>query len=94
MLQLAVAPIVHLIVVSVRGLTARTYLEGLQGQPELHAALKVANGLGAEAVPLLDKARATVLGIYEQYMRPQIGTYLSECIDHIKIYLDKIMPAE
>merc|ERR1711915_78245 len=93
-MQEAVAPIVQQIGESERGQTAKTYLEELQVKPELHAAVKVASGLGAEAAPLMDKARSTVLGVYEQYLRPHVGEYLSDSIDHIKVVLDKIMPAE
>ncbi|XP_071325734.1 apolipoprotein A-II [Trachinotus anak] len=92
--QQATAPIVERIGESERGQTAKTLLQEIYSKPEFQAAFKVASGLGEEAGPLLDRLRTSVLGLYEYYMRPHVGNILSDGIDNIKPYLDKVIPAE
>ncbi|XP_041799156.1 apolipoprotein A-II [Chelmon rostratus] len=72
----------------------KDYAEELQTKPEFQALVKVATAAGAEAAPLLDKAREAALGAYGHYARPYVGKYLSDAVDHIKVYLDQVMPAE
>ncbi|XP_034409808.1 apolipoprotein A-II [Cyclopterus lumpus] len=93
-LQVAAAPMVEKAGGSDRGQATKDYVEGLQTRPEFQALVKVAAGLGQEAAPLMDKARTSVLGMYGHYVRPHVGTALSETIDNIKVYLDKFLPAE
>ncbi|XP_062255721.1 apolipoprotein A-II [Platichthys flesus] len=93
-IQEAAAPLAAKISESERGQSAKTYVDDIQAKPAYQAVVKVGHGLVEEAGPLVDKARTSALGVYEEYMRPQVGQYLSDVIDHIKAYLDLVMPAE
>ncbi|XP_039974699.1 apolipoprotein A-II [Xiphias gladius] len=93
-LQSAAAPLVEKVGQGEGGQNVMNFFEDLQGKPEFQAFVKVASGIGEEAGPLVDKARTSALGVYEEYLRPHIGTYLNDIIDHIKVYLDMIVPAE
>ncbi|CAB1334018.1 unnamed protein product, partial [Coregonus sp. 'balchen'] len=68
-----------------QGQAAKDYIEELQGNPKFQS---------VEAAPLVDKARMAGLGLYGHYVRPHVGTYLDEAIKSIKVYLDKLLPAE
>ncbi|XP_034467313.1 apolipoprotein A-II [Hippoglossus hippoglossus] len=93
-IQELAAPLVAKVSESDRGLSAKAYVEDVQAQPAFQAFMKVSSGLVEEAGPLVDKARTSALGVYEEYMRPQVGNYMNDIIDHIKAYLDMVMPAE
>merc|ERR1739838_420140 len=92
-LQAAAKPYVDSIGDQAQGQAAKDYIEGLQSNPHVQAAVKVATGLAEEAAPLVDKARTAALGAYGAYLRPHIGTYLDEAINNIKVYLDKYLPS-
>ncbi|XP_037129328.1 apolipoprotein A-II [Syngnathus acus] len=93
-IQAAVAPLVEKMGESDQGAKAKEYLEDLQTKPELQAIIKVGSGIVEEVGPLVDKARTSVLGLYGHYLRPQIGEYLNDAINNIKVYLDKFLPAQ
>ncbi|KAM6936483.1 apolipoprotein A-II [Lycodopsis pacificus] len=93
-LQAAVAPLVERAGTSEGGQAATEYVTGLQTKPEIQAIVKIATGLGQEAIPLVDKARTSLLGLYGHYVRPYVGESLSNTIDAIKVHLDKYLPAE
>ncbi|MFJ1143591.1 hypothetical protein ACIKK6_24190, partial [Bacillus thuringiensis] len=93
-LQAVAVPLVEKAGQDQRVQVVKDFIEDLQTKPELQAIVKVASGVGEEAGPLVDKARSSVMGLYGNYVRPHIGNYLSDGIDHIKVYLDKFMPAE
>nr|XP_043889301.1 apolipoprotein A-II [Solea senegalensis] len=93
-MQEAAAPLVEKVEGNEHGQAVKTYLEDLQASPRLQAFVKIAKGLGQEAVPLVDTARASALGAYEQNLRPHVGPYLNDFINYIKGYLDILMPAE
>ncbi|XP_034144609.1 apolipoprotein A-II [Esox lucius] len=73
---------------------AKDHMEKIQEDPKFQSAVKIGMGLVQEAGPLVDKARSAGLGLYGEYLRPHVGTYLDEAIKGIKVYLDQILPAE
>ena len=93
-LQAAAAPYVETVGDSERGQKAKDFIEELQTKPEFQAAVKVASGLASETGPLVDQARTAALGLYEHYLRPHVGDYLSRCIDHIKTHLHVYLPTQ
>ncbi|XP_049439218.1 apolipoprotein A-II isoform X2 [Epinephelus fuscoguttatus] len=93
-LQDAAAPMVENVGDGEQGQAVKDCIEELLAKPELQAFVKVLTGLGQEAGPLVDKARTSVLGAYEYYLRPYIGTSLNDSIDTAKVYLDQLLPAE
>ncbi|XP_077384300.1 apolipoprotein A-II [Festucalex cinctus] len=93
-LQAAAAPMVEKMGESPQGAAAKDYIEDLQNKPELQAAIKVGSALVEEVGPLVDKVRQSILGLYGQHVRPHVGKLLSETIDHVKVHLDKFLPAE
>nr|XP_046256332.1 apolipoprotein A-II [Scatophagus argus] len=93
-LQDASAPYVESASTSEHGQNVRNFFEELQTRPGFQAFVKVSTGVGEEAAPLVEKARAALLGAYEHYLRPYVGTELSNGIDHVKTHLDTFMPAE
>merc|ERR1712002_172864 len=93
-IQAAAAPLVEKIGESPQGHATKDYIEDLQTKPEFQAAVKIATGVAHEAGPLVEKARQAGLGLYGHYLRPYIGQYLDDGINHIKVYLDQFMPAE
>nr|ACF21984.1 apolipoprotein 14 kDa [Oplegnathus fasciatus] len=93
-LQAIAAPYVERAGDSESGQRAKEYIEVAQTKPEFQAIAKVATGLGQEVSPLVDKARTSVLGMYEQHLRPYIGESLNDGINHLKVILDKVLPAE
>merc|ERR1712035_65994 len=75
--QAAVAPLAERFAQDELGQVAKDYIAFLQTKPQFQADVKVAAAIAQEAGPLADKARETVLGLYEHYLRDQIGTQLS-----------------
>ncbi|XP_047455747.1 apolipoprotein A-II [Mugil cephalus] len=93
-IQAAATPLVESVGESDRGQAAREFVGDLQSRPELQAVVKVASGLGTEAGPMVDRARTSLLSLYEQYLRPYYGDGLSKAIDQVKVVLDEVLPAE
>ncbi|KAM7421213.1 hypothetical protein PAMA_015390 [Pampus argenteus] len=92
--QEAAAPYLEKIGEHEHGQTTKHFVEEVMAKPEFQAFAKVAAGAGQEVGRVADTARTAALGAYAQYARPHIGTYLSDAIDSIKVYLDKYLPAQ
>ncbi|KAF7652183.1 hypothetical protein LDENG_00100170 [Lucifuga dentata] len=93
-LHAAAGPVVEKLGDSEQSTAARNFIEDLQTKPEFQTFVKVATGMGDEVGPLMEKASLNTLGVYGYYLRPYIGSYLDTAINHIKIYLDRFLPAE
>ncbi|XP_060906191.1 apolipoprotein A-II [Labrus mixtus] len=71
----------------------KTFIEDMQEKPEAQALIKFLSGLTQEASPLVDKARLSLLGLYEKYLRPNHGDSLDSFINnHLKPFLDTVAP--
>ncbi|KAM7383193.1 hypothetical protein PAMP_002865 [Pampus punctatissimus] len=90
--QEAAAPLVERIGDMEQGQATKDFVEGVMAKPEFKAFAKVAAGAGQEVGRVADTARTAALGVYGSYVRPYVGTYLSDAIDDIKVYLDKFLP--
>ncbi|XP_062394934.1 apolipoprotein A-II [Sardina pilchardus] len=72
----------------------KEYVDSLQGDPKMQSAVKVITGMAGELGPAVDRARAGALGVYGEYLRPYIGTYLDTAIQGLKPMLDVVLPAD
>uniref|UniRef100_A0A8C5ELU9 Apolipoprotein A-II n=1 Tax=Gouania willdenowi TaxID=441366 RepID=A0A8C5ELU9_GOUWI len=88
------APLADAVSADARVQAIKEFMETAQGRPEVQAAVKVAGNMGGEVGPLVEKARETLLGLYEHYLRAYIGESLDTGIKNMKPFLDSIMPAE
>uniref|UniRef100_A0A3Q1I384 Uncharacterized protein n=2 Tax=Anabas testudineus TaxID=64144 RepID=A0A3Q1I384_ANATE len=93
-LQAVIEPTLEKLAESNRGQATRDYIEEVQQKPEFKAFVKIASGLGTEAAPLVDKARTSLLGLYEYYVRPHFGKYVQDSIAAAKVHLDRVLPVE
>ncbi|KAG5270992.1 hypothetical protein AALO_G00174660 [Alosa alosa] len=72
----------------------KEYIESLQADPKMQNAVKVITGMAGELGPAVDRARSGALGVYGEYLRPYIGTYLDHAINGLKPVLDAVLPAD
>ncbi|XP_041650198.1 apolipoprotein A-II [Cheilinus undulatus] len=92
--QAAAAPMVENVGQNEQTTAIREYVEDLQGKPETQAFVKLATALVQEASPMVDRARSALLGLYEQYVRPNYGQTLDDVITNkISPFLDQYFPA-
>ncbi|KAL2084273.1 hypothetical protein ACEWY4_019791 [Coilia grayii] len=72
----------------------KEYIEGLKTDPTFQSVVKVVSGLAEELTPLVDKARASALGVYSEYLRPHVGESIDQAIHNIKPVLDVVLPVD
>ncbi|NAU78047.1 hypothetical protein EE079_30955, partial [Klebsiella pneumoniae] len=92
--QGSAAPLIEHFSQSEHGQAAAALAGGSEVQRGYQAALKIAAAAAAELEPVVDKARLSALGAYEQYLRPHIGESLDDGIASVQAVLDNFMPAE
>ncbi|KAL6489369.1 hypothetical protein MHYP_G00031100 [Metynnis hypsauchen] len=79
---------------TITGGKAKELAEHVKSDHRAKAVSQLIAGLAEDVEPLLEKARLSGLGLYEEYLRPHIGDQLDHFITSVKPVLDTILPAE